>query len=45
MIRKPPPPRLIETVEGDPVDDWVSPSRQAPATPEPHLPAEQGQEK
>jgi len=30
-------PRLIETVEGDPVDDWVQPSpshsRWAPATP------------
>lgn len=35
------PPRLIETVEGDPVDDWVlpSPSRWAPATPPP-LPPE-----
>jgi len=33
MIRKPPPPRLIETVEGDPVDDWVTP-RRAPETPD-----------
>ncbi len=44
MIRKPPPPRLIELIESDPADDWLQPLR-APATPEPPLPAEQGQEK
>nr|WP_313522162.1 hypothetical protein [Brevundimonas diminuta] len=41
ISRPTPPPRLVETVEGDPVDDWVNPSHSlwAPETPD-TLPAD-----